>query len=267
MIIGTPGGFDTRSFESTLLTVTAILVVWFVLIGLTGWLAGRRNWDDGLWALLALLTGPIALLIVLLAPKRLSPPSTHTGATYREAAAAPDWPVFPEREARITRSQRRFSTAVAGLVGGSAARIVAGDLQPIPVMLTFVVAGTIATAMVGRWRAPTLVGATVVRTVWTVVVTAVVAMSISAFLTVAVTGVPVSVAGAHGPAEYSAYLGAAILYPVVSALIYPPPLLISIVAAAVWALATSLLVRQASASSPPRMSAHVSSSSLVKPPA
>ena len=74
MVIGVPGGLDPRYFEALALTVATVAVVWLVVVGLTGWLASRRNWDDGLWAVLALLTGPVALLIVILAPKRLSRP-------------------------------------------------------------------------------------------------------------------------------------------------------------------------------------------------
>jgi hypothetical protein len=39
--------------------------LWLANVGLTGWLAGRRGRDDGLWAVLALFLGPLALVAVL----------------------------------------------------------------------------------------------------------------------------------------------------------------------------------------------------------
>ena len=38
-------------------------------MAVTGWLAGRRNRESGLWAAFALLGGPIALLALLLLPR------------------------------------------------------------------------------------------------------------------------------------------------------------------------------------------------------
>lgn len=54
--------------------VTVFLIAWFTIMALTGWLAGRRNREGGLWAVFALFGGPIALLAVLLMkPKREKP--------------------------------------------------------------------------------------------------------------------------------------------------------------------------------------------------
>lgn len=49
--------------------VSLLLLVYFVIVGLTGWIASRKGRDDGLWAFLALITGPFALLAVLVVPR------------------------------------------------------------------------------------------------------------------------------------------------------------------------------------------------------
>lgn len=50
--------------------VAALLGLWFANVALTGWLAGRRGRDDGLWAVLAVFLGPIALIAVLVLSRR-----------------------------------------------------------------------------------------------------------------------------------------------------------------------------------------------------
>ena len=46
------------------------LVVWFGSMAMTGWIAGRKGRDDGNWAMLGLILGPVALLAVLVAPRK-----------------------------------------------------------------------------------------------------------------------------------------------------------------------------------------------------
>ena len=76
--INWPGG-QGLTFEdaSTLGPILAVLfgfiVAWIAIGAITGWLAGRKNRDGGLWVVLAFFTGPIALLAVWLmkpAPKK-----------------------------------------------------------------------------------------------------------------------------------------------------------------------------------------------------
>ena len=251
MIIGIPSGLDPRYFESVATTIAAIVVVWMTLIALTGWLASRRNWDDGLWAALALLTGPIALLIVALAPKRFTPPSKQNDVTYREAAAAPHWPVFPAREPRMTRRQRIVSSAMAALLGGAGAAFIAGEMRPV--VLIVVGAGAVAAATVGRWLGPSLVASTTGWKAWVMLSTAAVSLSIAAVLTVAVLGVPAFVVGTGGIFEYVVYLAAAVFYPFVSAIFQPAPLVIAIAASGAWVIATSLLVNRRRPGSMPAM--------------
>jgi hypothetical protein len=55
--------------------VTIFLIVWFSIVALTGWLAGRRNRESGLWAAFAIFFGPFALLALLLLPRRDKKPA------------------------------------------------------------------------------------------------------------------------------------------------------------------------------------------------
>ena len=52
-----------------IVAVTVFLIVWFSIMAVTGWLAGRRNRESGLWAAFAFFTGPLALLALLLLPR------------------------------------------------------------------------------------------------------------------------------------------------------------------------------------------------------
>jgi hypothetical protein len=58
-------------------TVGLILLVYFVNVALVGVLARRKGRDDGVWAVLALFTGPIALITILLKKKQAPPPETE----------------------------------------------------------------------------------------------------------------------------------------------------------------------------------------------
>ncbi|HEX3265440.1 MAG TPA: hypothetical protein VHR16_07205 [Candidatus Limnocylindrales bacterium] len=67
-----PGWLDSEArLNGPFLTAVAIfLVVWFTMMAVTGWLAARKNREGGLWAAVAFFLGPIALLAVVLLPKR-----------------------------------------------------------------------------------------------------------------------------------------------------------------------------------------------------
>jgi hypothetical protein len=54
--------------------VALFLVVWFTIMAVTGWLAGRKRRGSGNWAFAALFTGPLALLLVLLLPRGTNEP-------------------------------------------------------------------------------------------------------------------------------------------------------------------------------------------------
>ena len=87
------GGLDAAAYiNGPLITaVTVFLIVWFTIMAVTGWLAGRRNRDGGLWAAFALFFGPIALITLLLMPRQ-----------QKEPALSPLWQQLEEREAPAT---------------------------------------------------------------------------------------------------------------------------------------------------------------------
>lgn len=58
-------------------TVATLMLLWFVNVALTGWLARRKGRDDGVWAVLALFLGPVALLAILSRAKQAPPPESE----------------------------------------------------------------------------------------------------------------------------------------------------------------------------------------------
>ena len=75
MANGAPIPCDLDGFLQPWIIVGAVAIVaWLVIVGLTGWLALRRGRDDGLWAVIALFTGPVALVILFLLPRRAPTP-------------------------------------------------------------------------------------------------------------------------------------------------------------------------------------------------
>ena len=59
--------------KGPVLLVGLIFLLWFLNMALVGWLAGRKGRESGYWAVLALFTGPIALVAILLAARRPRP--------------------------------------------------------------------------------------------------------------------------------------------------------------------------------------------------
>jgi hypothetical protein len=74
-----PGGFANLDPATIafLVFVGKILLLWFVNMAITGWLAGRRGRDGGLWAVIAFFTGPFALLAVVILPRQIPPPESE----------------------------------------------------------------------------------------------------------------------------------------------------------------------------------------------
>lgn len=60
-----PGGPIEDLLKGPLVIVSVLVALWFVNMGLTGWLAGRKGRDSGNWALIAFVLGPIALVAIL----------------------------------------------------------------------------------------------------------------------------------------------------------------------------------------------------------
>ena len=78
----------------------AVIVCWLICAGLAGWIAGRRNRDDGLWTVAGLFLGPIALLVILLIPGSAQP-----------RALTPLWAELEKRERQKAAAAARGVTA------------------------------------------------------------------------------------------------------------------------------------------------------------
>jgi hypothetical protein len=70
------GDFDP-TWVGFIEVVGTALLLYFINIALVGWLARRKGRDDGVWAVLALFLGPIALVAILLKAKQAPPPATE----------------------------------------------------------------------------------------------------------------------------------------------------------------------------------------------
>jgi hypothetical protein len=64
-----------RAHGPLIVAITVFLVAWFTIMGVTGWLAGRRNREGGIWSVAALFLGPLALIALLLLPKPAKGPA------------------------------------------------------------------------------------------------------------------------------------------------------------------------------------------------
>src|SRR5262245_56090769 len=114
------------------------LLFWFICIGLTGGLAGRKHRDDGLWAGYAIFTGAGALLLVIVVPPRKQG-SDDPLRGLTQVDAAPTWEV--DAFVPLTRPQRRLSALLGAVFGGVAgalmvavesSRLLAASLTEVP---------------------------------------------------------------------------------------------------------------------------------------
>jgi hypothetical protein len=141
-----------------------VILAWFAIMALTGWLAQRQGRDDGLWAVIALILGPIALLILLVAPRTWLRRTTPD-PTLATPATAPEWPghvdgwvalTYPPPP--ITPSQRLLAALIGAALGGlGAALLLVVGGQPIAGLdlMVWVAAG----AIVGYLLSGELIGA------------------------------------------------------------------------------------------------------------
>lgn len=66
-----------KLLSTTVVVAGTIIVLWIVNMGLTGWLAGRKGRESGLWTVIACFTGPLALIAILLVARRERTPDTE----------------------------------------------------------------------------------------------------------------------------------------------------------------------------------------------
>ena len=95
------GDLDAQAYiNGPFITAVAVfLVVWFSIMAVTGWLAGRRNREGGLWAAIAFFLGPIALLALLV-----------MGGSDKKPALSPLWQQLEDSESAEDDGLRRRLT-------------------------------------------------------------------------------------------------------------------------------------------------------------
>ncbi|HET9681450.1 MAG TPA: hypothetical protein VFP19_05365, partial [Candidatus Limnocylindrales bacterium] len=58
---------EAAAYGPIFAVIFGFIVGWIILAALTGWLAGRKNRDGGMWVVLGFFTGPFALIAICLA--------------------------------------------------------------------------------------------------------------------------------------------------------------------------------------------------------
>ena len=232
-----------RALADVLMVLGPVLLLWFANMALTGWLAGRRGWNDGAWTVVAIFLGPIALLVVLVAPgSRERLPANQVVLNPSGATYTPGWPRVVEPPP-ITIIQRLLGGLLGAAIAGFGAGIVAsaGDLRPIE---GYVLIGAAAGDLSGYWLSGAVKDATRGMLV---------ALGVGAgFLVLSVTGLMIgmanaitAVAGGNAGIELiPLYLVAAAVFPLITVLFYPSVLAITLPAAMIWAAATQLVLHR-----------------------
>jgi hypothetical protein len=238
---GAPDLETLRDLLPFLPVLSVIIALWFTNMALTGWLAGRRGRNDGLWAVIAFFLGPIALVAVILMPQRVQPdpfeglpktPATYTG----------EWPVLDIPTPPITPTQRLLGAALGAGVGAAGAGIIAGfgALQPIEV---YVAIGAASGGILGYVLASFLIEANRTKVIGVGVGAGILVLSMAGLLIGVVSGLRSIAAGETEILALPLVLVTAALYPIIVALFAQGVLAVSIAGAAIWAAATHLLLR------------------------
>lgn len=236
-------GLPARALADVLMVLGPVFLLWFANMAITGWLAGRRGWNDGVWTVVAIFLGPVALLAVLVAPgSRERPPAPEVVLNPSGATYTPGWPRVLE-PAPITIVQRLLGGLVGSGMSGIGAGIVAasGDLQPIE---GYVLIGVAAGNLSGYWLSGAVKDASRAMLV---------AFGVGAgFLVLCVAGLLIGIANAltalaagnAGIELIPLYLVAAAVFPLVSVLFYPSVLAVTLPAAVIWAAVTQQVLHR-----------------------
>ena len=159
-----PAAWDTQALRDLVVWIVAIFLVWFVNMAITGLIARRQGRDDGLWALIAFLIGPLALVTLLVAPRsflRRSAPDPTLAAP----ADAPEWQPHEEGWLQlayppppITVGQRLLAAVLGAALGGGAAALLLAAADRPAISLEIVV-WSMAGAVAGFLLSGELIGA------------------------------------------------------------------------------------------------------------
>ena len=219
-----------------------ILLLWFLNMAATGWLARRRGRDDGLWAVIAFLLGPIALVAVALMPRR-QPPDPFDGLPEASVTYTGEWPVLDVPTPPITPAQRLLGALLGAGVGAAGAAVIAGvgALQPIELYLSV---GAASGGILGYVLSRFLIEADRTKVIGVGVGAGILVLSVAALLIGVASALRSIAAGETGIMALPLVLVTAALYPIVLALFAQGVLAVSITGAAIWAAATHLLLRR-----------------------
>jgi hypothetical protein len=254
---------DIEELRAILPAFAAIVVTWLVIMAVTGWLAGRRGRDDGLWAVIGLLLGPVAPVLLLLLPRRErtgpleTMPPTPPGYTgewpAREAPgttldATDDWPVLVRAAPPLTQAQRLLGGGLGGVggVAGAGALKALGATEPIELLLLL---GGAAGTTIGYLLSGALLEADRARVAWIGVAAGMLALSVAALLIGLAGFVQDVAANPTAIAGLPVVLLAAAIYPVVLAFVTQGILAVGVLAGLGWAALTSWLLRPRAAAS------------------
>jgi hypothetical protein len=220
----------------------AVLLLWFLNMAVTGWLARRRGRDDGLWAVLAFFLGPIALVAVILLPRR-SPPDPFEGLPETPTTYTGEWPVLDVAPPSITPAQRLLGALLGAGVGAAGAGVLAGSgaIQSIEV---YIAVGAASGGILGYVLSSFLIEADRTRVIGVGVGAGVLVLSVAGLLIGVASALRSIAAGETGILALPLVLVTAPLYPIIVALFSQWVLAVSITGAAIWAAATHLLLRR-----------------------
>lgn len=236
------GNIDLAALQQILPYVSAAIALWFVNMAFTGWLAARRGRDDGLWAVIAFLLGPIALAAIVIMPRR-QPPDVFEGVPVAPDTYTGEWAALPAPAPAITVPQRLLAGLLAAGLGAAGAGLLAqfGALQG-PEVLVIVGAGS--GGIVGYVLSASLIEADRTKVIGIGVAAGVLVLSVAGLLFAVMNGLRGLMTGTVGIEAIPFAVVVAVLYPIIYALFGQGVLAVSISGAAIWAAATHLVLRR-----------------------
>jgi hypothetical protein len=232
----------------------AVLLLWFLNMAVTGWLARRRGRDDGLWAVIAFLVGPIALVAVILMPRR-QPPEPFEGLPEAPASYTGEWPVLDVPTPPISLARRLLGAMLGAIVGAAGAGILAG-LGALPVMDVPLVLGAASGFNVGYLVAGPLIEADRTKVILVGAGAGVLVLSVAGLLIGMTRAVGAIAAGETDLLAIPIVLVSAPLYPIIYALFAQVVVGAALAGGVIWSAAVHWVLRR-----DPVSSAHAPSSS------
>lgn len=237
---------DLRQLEAIGYFVVTVFLVWFANTWLTGLLAERRGREGGLWTVLGIFLGPIALIALLLLP-RLPRRNTDRGGSpeLRDAVGTLDWPVL-NAPAPITTQERVLTGVLGALIGAVGAGIIVG-IGGVEAAAFRVLIGAAAAAVVGSRLADALLDTDRNGVIGRGLLAGLLVLFASSLMTAVVSSIGIvltSDVGIDLLVAYAAALFGALVYPFSLPITAPGVLLVALVAGVLWAAITRLALRQ-----------------------